>query len=241
MNHISLLRLLCAFTAMAFAAHPVIAGTGPKETITKEFTISGFDRVNIGSAFIIHVTKGENFKVTASGEQELVDDVKAELKNNELVVAFQENVNRVRLGRNTVTIEVVMPVLRGVNFGGTSSSTVKGFESSNFVAYIAGTAKSKIDIIAKEIFVDISGTASVELTGSAESLKTFVTGVAGLQAFNFPVKTANLEVTGTSSARVNVSETINAKASGTSTIRYKGSAKTGSLEIARLSSFKKAE
>jgi hypothetical protein len=46
-------------------------------------------------------------------------------------------------------------------------------------------------------------------------------------------------VAGTGTARVNAERTIRAKASGASTIRYKGNARIESQEIARLSSLKK--
>jgi hypothetical protein len=55
----------------------------------------------------------------------------------------------------------------------------------------------------------------------------------------FPVQDVTLDVTGTGTARVNAERTIRAKASGASTIRYKGNARIESQEIARLSSLKK--
>jgi hypothetical protein len=175
-----------------------------------------------------------------TGESEKVADVTADVRSGELVVAFRENNSRIRLGNNTVRVEITMPSLRAVNFGGTSASVVnEGFETSNFVAYLSGTAKAEIHMKAREIFADLTGTGTLNLFGSAETMKANVEGVSGLYALYFPVQDVTLDVTGTSTARVNAERTIQVKASGASTVRYKGSARIESQEVARLSSFKK--
>jgi len=229
-----------ALFGFLFAAilSPVLAG--PRETVTKEFKLSGFDRLQIGSAFTINVTKAETFSVKVTGESEKVADVTADVRSGELVVAFRENNSRIRLGGSTVRVDITMPSLRAVNFGGTSASVVnEGFETSNFVAYVTGTAKSEIHMKSREMFVDVTGSGEVNLYGVAEKLKASVEGVSGLNALSMPVQDVTLDVTGTSSARVSADRTIRAKASGASTIRYKGNARIESQEIARLSSFKK--
>lgn len=228
--------IVAILTCIAFSP----AAAGPQETITKEFKLSGFDRLQIGSAFIISVTKGDQFGVKVTGDREKVADVTARVRNSELVVAFKENNNRIRLGSNAVRVEIVMPSLRAVNFGGTSASVVhEGFETENFVAYITGTARSEIHMKSGEVFVDITGSGSVELIGSAQKIKATIEGASGLNALAFEVEDADLDVNGTSLARVNVSGTLQAKASGASTIRYKGDPQIKSQEIARLSSLKK--
>ena len=227
---------------LALLLSPLLAAAaaGPRETVTKSFDVSNFDRLNIGSAFTINVTKAETFSVKVSGESEKVADVTAEVRGNELVVAFRENNSRIRLGNSTVRVEIMMPSLRAVNFGGTSASVVnEGFETSNFVAYVSGTAKSEIHMKSREVFVDVTGTGTLNLFGSAETLKATVEGVSGLYALYFPVQDATLDVAGTGTARINAERTIRAKASGASTIRYKGNARIESQEIARLSSLKK--
>ncbi len=231
------LVLIFALSLLSFAG---AVSAGPRETITKEFKLSGFDRLQIGSAFTINVTQAENFSVKVTGESEKVADVTADVRSGELIVAFRENNSRIRLGSNTVRVEITMPSLRAVNFGGTSASVVnEGFETSNFVAYLSGTAKSEIHVKAKEIFVDLTGTGTLNLFGSAEKLKANVEGVSGLYALYFPVQDVTLDVTGTGTARVNAERTIQVKASGASTVRYKGNARIESQEVARLSSLKK--
>jgi hypothetical protein len=228
------------FVAVLFYVGLLPAVAGPQETITKELKLSGFDRLQIGSAFTISVTKGDSFSVKVSGEREKVADVTAQVRNSELVVAFKENNSRLRLGGTVVRVEIVMPSLRGVNFGGTSASVVhEGFETDNFVAYVTGTAKSEIHMKSREVFADLTGSSSLELIGSSQKLKATIEGASGLNGLAFEVEDANLDANGTSVARVNVSGAIQVKASGASTIRYKGDPQIKSQEIARLSSFKK--
>jgi len=211
------------------------------DTYTKKFDLKDFDRLTIGSAFKINVRPGEGFEVKISGEREYVNEVVAEVRGGELVISFTENKTRLRL-KNIVTVDITLPYLRAVTFSGTTTSTVyPGFKSSNFVAYISGTANADITMESKEMYLDVSGAANLKIKGQSEKLKVSTDGTSGLDAFDMPVVDAIIEVSGTSGAKINATETIKADATGAGSIKYKGTAKMSSLNSSRLSSVKKVD
>jgi hypothetical protein len=231
------LLLLAAFFLVAPGV--LLAADNP---VTKEFPLKDFDRIQVGSAFTITVSKSDTFKVVVSGEKEKVEDVLAEVKNGELRISFKENTSRVRLGNNTVKVEISLPSLRAASFGGSSSSKINpGFSGTNFVVYTSGVAKSEVHVDSKELFVDVSGSSTLTLVGKASFMKVNVAGLGSLRAYQMPVDDATLDVNGTCSANVLVNKSIKAKATGASTIRYKGNAAISSQEIGSLSSMKKVE
>jgi hypothetical protein len=211
------------------------------DTYTKTFNVKDFDRLKIGSVFKINVRPGEAFEVKVSGDREYVDEVTAEVKGGELEIAFKEGKTRLRL-KNSVTVDITLPYLRGVSFGGTTSSVVHpGFNTSNFVAYVSGTANAEITMESKEMYLDISGAANLKITGKSDQLKVSAEGTSGLDAYSLAVNDATLDVSGTSGAKINASNTIKANASGAASIRYKGNAKMASLNTTRLSTVKKVD
>jgi hypothetical protein len=211
------------------------------DTYSRTFDVKDFDRLKIGSIFKINVRPGEAFEVKVSGDREYVDEVMAEVKGGELEVGFKEGKTRLRL-KNAVTVDVTLPYLRAVSFSGTTSSVVHpGFNTSNFVAYISGTANSEITMESKEMYLDVSGAANLKITGKSDKLKVNTDGTSGLDAFSLAVNDATLDVSGTSGAKINASGTIKANASGAASIKYKGAAKLASVNSSRMSTVKKVE
>jgi hypothetical protein len=250
MKRISLLALLMG--AVCFSV-PTFAANGEKSpltsaspvaddaTFTKEFSVSDFEQLQIGAVFIVHVRPGDTFKVTVTGQKEDVENVEAEVRNNELTLSFTDK--KMRIGsRQKPRVEIQMPNLRAVRFSGTSKSVIHpGFSPGNFVAYLSGSADAEIEIESREMYLDLSGTSSLAIKGSAGQLKVNTSGAASLNAFDLLATEAQLDVSGTSGARVNVKNTIKASASGAGSIRYKGEAKLNSVSASRMSSIKKVE
>lgn len=223
---------------MPFYGQPIAA---MQDTYTKNFELKDFDRLKIGSIFKIHVRPGQAFAVKVSGDREYVDEVLAEVKGGELEITFKEGKTRLRL-KNAVTVEVTLPYLRAVNFSGTTNSTIHpGFTTSNFVAYISGTANSEITMESQEMYLDVSGAANLKINGKSDKLKVNTDGTSGLDAFNLAVAEATVDVSGTSGAKINASGSIKANASGAASIKYKGAAKVASMNTTRLSTVKKVD
>lgn len=212
-----------------------------QDTYTKNFDVKDFDRLKIGSVFKINVRPGQSFEVKVSGDREYVDELLAEVKGGELEVTFKEGKTRLRL-KNAVTIDITLPYLRAVSFSGTTNSTVHpGFTTSNFVAYISGTANAEITMQSQEMYLDISGAANLKIGGKSDKLKVNTDGTSGLDAFNLAVTDATVDVSGTSGAKINASGTIKANASGAASIKYKGTANVASINTTKLSTIKKVD
>jgi hypothetical protein len=91
------------------------------------------------------------------------------------------------------------------------------------------------------MYLDVSGAASLKITGKSDKLKVNTDGTSGLDAFDLAVNDATLDVSGTSGAKINASGTIKASASGAASIKYKGAAKLASVNSSRLSTVKKVD
>jgi hypothetical protein len=229
---------VCLQEGLTFYKHP---DASIQDTYTKNFEVKDFDRLKVGSIFKINVRPGQVFAVKVSGDREYVDEVLAEVKGGELEITFKEGKTRLRL-KNAVTIEVTLPYLRAVNFSGTTNSTIHpGFTTSNFVAYISGTANAEITMESQEMYLDVSGAANLKITGKSDKLKVNTDGTSGLDAFNLTVTDATVDVSGTSGAKINASGSIKANASGAASIKYKGDAKVASMNTSKLSTVKKVD
>lgn len=191
---------------------------------TRTFNVSNFDRLDLGSAFVINVKQGSGFKVTATGRSEDLDDLEASANGGQLVVKFR-NRSGWNQRRERVTINVTMPSLRGISFSGASKSTVTGFHNTKSLDIdISGASSSEIDVDAERVTIDFSGASNITLVGNAKRLDGDVSGATTLKAYDLKVASASVEVSGASNARLNVTDRLEAQASGASSVTYRGSA-----------------
>ncbi|GAB3326735.1 hypothetical protein GCM10027299_26120 [Larkinella ripae] len=190
---------------------------------TRTFTVSNFDKLDLGSAFTIHVTRGSGYKVTASGRASDLEDLEARVVSNELQVRYKDKLgNR---NRQRVTINISLPDLKAVEFSGASRSDVTGFRNlKELDVDISGASTSTIEVDAERLQVDLSGASNVTLTGQAKRLDGEVSGATTLKAYDLKVSSAKVDVSGASSARMHVTDRLEAEASGASSVTYRGSA-----------------
>ena len=124
--------------------------------------------------------------------------------------------------------EVTMPEIREVNASGGSRVSLDGFveEQDAFRTVVSGGGRISGEIHAERIEVSLSGGARAELSGSGERLSLSISGGGTGALEDLAVETVDADLSGGSQATVNVSEALDATASGgsrcaTSATRYR--------------------
>jgi hypothetical protein len=197
----------------------------------REFTLKDFERLNIGSAFQVHVSQGDKYLVRISGKKKDIDKVRARVKNGELEVFYKHKFNIFNwpINQERVRIDITMPSMAGVQFHGASESYIKGFNQehltgSAFDVQISGAAKSTIAINAQKIVADLNGAAELELKGNTEVLEAEVSSAARLRAFDLIAGEVDVDVSSSGLAEVNASNKLIAEATSAGRVRYRGEA-----------------
>ncbi|MDO1446823.1 PspC domain-containing protein [Rhodocytophaga aerolata] len=201
----------------------------------REFSLRDFDRLNIGSAFRVHVTQGDNYLVRISGDKEDIEDIRARVRDGELEVFYNNkfDIFNWNVNRDRIRVDITMPTLAGVHFHGASESYIQGFgdeqHTGNTVdVQVSGAAKSVIDIAAHKISADLNGAAELELKGRTEVLEAEVSSAARLRAFDLVAGEVDVDVSSSGLAEVHANEKLIAEASSAGKVRYRGEAKVTS-------------
>ena len=191
--------------------------------ISRTYDLKGFDRLSLGSAFEISVTKGD-YSVKVEGRKQDIDDLEAGVSAGKLRIRYKDSLGWGR-NRKRVTVTVSMPTLKGLDLSGATTSRVSGFNDLGTLDLdISGASKSDIQVKAQKIIMDASGASSITLTGNANRIEGEVSGATSIRAYDFPVKEAFLDVSGASNVRVSVNGKMEVEASGASSVRYRGTA-----------------
>jgi hypothetical protein len=192
----------------------------PRGTAIRTFDFKNFDALKMGDAFRVHVTAGSNFAVSATGERNDLDDLEIFVQDGELVARYDRIWNS---SRKRMDIDVVMPVLSGVDFSGAVDSDITGFENLSRIDFdMSGASRCDFEGSAKNITFELSGASEVELYGSGQFLDGELSGASKLNAFTLQIEQSDLNVSGASNANVWVTKFLKVDANGASKVRYKG-------------------
>ena len=201
--------------------------SGPYEETTKTYPLANFDRLDMGSAFRIEVRKGTAFQVQVRGNRRDIDDLGLNVRNSTLEIQYDRNRQRNR--RYDMFITVTMPTVRAVSFSGASRSTITGFTDLRELSIgLSGASRSTAIVNATSLSTDLSGASDLVVTGTGNQLSGSLSGASKMEAYDFPVNQADLDLSGASTARIRVNDALTVKASGGSTVRYKGTPRVNS-------------
>jgi hypothetical protein len=185
----------------------------------ENFTLSDFESLEIGDAFVIRVEQGNYFSIQARGDRRNISDLDIRKSGNTLIVRYDEYENR----QYETYIDIVMPTLSAATFSGATQSVITGFEElDNFRLSLSGASVAQTDLIASSVSIILSGASVADLRGSSSNLTAEVSGASTLKAFSFPVQTAEVNVSGASVGKVTVANHLHAMATGASTVLYRG-------------------
>jgi hypothetical protein len=204
--------------------------------VTQEMNLSGFKRLVISHAFEADVTQSDTYSVLITVDDNLVDHLDVSKRGDTLYVGMDD----ISLfGNATLRATITMPTLEGVEASGASKVTVSGFRSSGRLDLEASGASSiQGEIYCGNIQVRVSGASSVTLDGSGGNGDIGVSGASRARLEGFALQDVDVEASGASSATVNAAGTLDAEASGASTILYVGNPRLGRIEESGASSVK---
>lgn len=192
---------------------------GPYQSAQQSYGFTNFDRLDMGSAFVITVQQGPAYSITVEGDRRNLDDLDVYTRNGTLKAQYRVSRNR----QYTTTFRITMPSLRGVDFSGAVRSTVTGFTNlEGFDVTLSGASEGQFDVQAVRPTVNLSGASVLRMNGKGAFLTADLSGASSLQAFDYPVDNAGLDLSGASKANVTVSSSLVVEASGASSVRYRG-------------------
>jgi hypothetical protein len=213
------LSALLLFTVITLLFSCEVEDPGPLQEVSEHYSLVDFDRLEIGSAFHIEVEQAGTFSIRAKGDRRNINDLDVYKKGNTLIIEYDESADR----RHDTYITITMPVLKSVNFSGSSVSVVKGFESDDKLDYfLSGSSASQLDAGYREVNLVLSGASTLVMRGLGDEITAGISGASELSALDFPLREATINVSGSSSARVTVSDELHVIAAGSSAVLYQG-------------------
>lgn len=173
--------------------------TGSQRLTTEIRQVDVFTRLKNTGVFDVTITQGASQSVEITANDNIMGRVKTDVVNGQLKLELSDG----NYKDITVTANIVVEQLNGLENSGVGSIVASNIDSNNFT-------------------VSNSGDAEITISGIANKLDCFNEGAGDVHGFDFSVNEAELEIIGSGSIEINCANTLDAKINGSGDIFYKG-------------------
>ena len=163
--------------------------------------VSGFSEVELNGVGNLSIQQTGSESLSVEAEEDILPKIRTEVDNNRLIIG---------LGPNT-SISTTEPINYKLSVKALNVLKVSG----------SGNVEAE-DISTDELAVTISGTADVEMSGSADSQDVEISGSGDYKAEDLESIEVKIDVGGSGSALINVSEELDVEVSGSGSVEYVG-------------------
>ena len=206
-------------------AAAVIAAASPASAATRNFGISGFEKVRVEGPYKVRLTTGVAPFASASGPPAAIDKVAVEMRGNTLLVHSSTSSWGGYPGRDSGPVEINLGThdLSSAWLNGSGAIAIDKVKGLKFDLSVQGAGSAAIGAVdVDQLSVAVVGTGSANLAGQAGTLTAVVRGVSSLDAANLAIKDATIGAEGTANVAARVSNSVKVDGNGAVTIRLTG-------------------
>lgn len=211
-----------------------VRGSGTATTQTYDF--AEFKRLEIGNTFVVDVTQGESYAVSVTVDNNLVQYLDVAQRGDTVRIDLKPG----SYTNTSLTAQVTMPLLVSTDISGAGQVSLNGLQSEeDLQLVVSGASQVRGQATAANLDLVLSGASESSLMGQAAGLRVRASGASKTDLANYPVETANVDLSGASSGTINVSKSLDVSLSGASTLTYLGEPEISAQSITGASELKK--
>lgn len=197
----------------------------PADAATRNFGVSGFDRVRVEGPFKVRLTTGVAPFAMASGSAAALDSVAIDVQGRTLVVRGSRSSWGGYPGeaKGPVEISIGTHELSAAWINGSGSLAIDKVSGLAFDLSVQGAGAASIGSVAVDQFkVGLSGTASASIAGAAPRLTAIIRGISTLDASALIAKDATIGAQGPATVKATVTGTAKVDAQGAAAVGLAG-------------------
>jgi phage shock protein PspC (stress-responsive transcriptional regulator) len=198
-----------------------------KNNVADDFGLTDFDELEIRGVFDVNITRGDEYAVELIGSEADKEKYKIYRLGRTLVIDYERISKKFDwdvpvIEEDELRINITMPTLEKLEAEGYGKIEFEKFEADNIDIDLRGPVKLRGDIDTRDLVINLTGKSEADLSGHATNLDAELQFASKLRAYNLEVQDAIVEASGASSAKVNVSTSLEMEEGLASDIDYRG-------------------
>ena len=198
-----------------------------KNNVADDFGLTDFDELDIRGIFDVTIDRGDEYAVELFGSDAEKNKYKIYRSGQTLVIDYQSGKKKFDwdvdvIDADELRINITMPSLEKIEAEGYGKIEFENFETDDMDIEMRGPVKLRGELNARDLNIRLTGKSEAELSGRVTNLDADIQFASKLRAYNLEVNDAIVEVNGASSARVNVTNSLEMEEGLASDIDYRG-------------------
>jgi hypothetical protein len=195
-----------------------IRADGP--IITERINMASFTGIDLEIAGEVYIRQGSEQIVEIEAPEEIVEEMEFDVRNDIWEI---ETDRCLRYDGNDLRIFITLPNLDYLRISGSGDIISENiFLIDDLELQISGSGIIDVAAEADDIFTRISGSGDILLEGTADDLDFEINGSGDIKAFDLLANAADVNISGSGDAEVNVSDELNVRISGSGDVLYRG-------------------
>jgi hypothetical protein len=221
----------------------LIAVIGVQAQVTKKtLELPEFKSIYVNSNYTVYLKQTNKQEVTVEALTEIYELTTISVENGVLLINVErkpENNNKSIWAKiDDIKLNPTMKIYISVkNISELQVNGAGKIISENSLAAttlnlsIGGSGSMDLDIKGEVVKAEVSGSGKMMLKGYATSIDALVSGSGSINAFNCPLDSAKVKVSGSGACELNVTNAIDAIVLGSGTVKHKGNTKTATKKV----------
>jgi hypothetical protein len=206
------LALLLAVTGCGLLREP-----GPVRDERR--TLEAVTSVELRTSGDLTISAGEPAVLTITAGANQLPELTSEVRDGRLVLDANSS-----MPNGTFSYALVVPQLDGVTVAGSGSARGDAVAAGQFTAEVSGSGSLALtNVDATSVTARLDGSGNLQMSGTADTQTVELSGSGSYDGANLTTGDANVTVSGSGDANVNVTDRLTAEISGSGSIDYTGS------------------
>lgn len=186
--------------------------------------VTPFSGIKVSGGIDVYLSQGDDYSLAVSASEEKYrDNIKTEVKNEVLVVSYNNDHFGRNYGDKKLRVYVSFKTLESLEGSGASDIIINGTLAANsMLVKLSGASDIKGSVKITNLSLELSGASTVTINGTAQNLKVDGSGASDIKNYDLKVENCVAKLSGASDVRLTITNSISAHASGASTLYYEG-------------------
>ncbi len=195
---------------------------GSGNVITETRPVAGFNAVDLSDVGKLIIEQGNKEVLEITAEDNLMEYIESKVSGSQLDLGLKEFVNI--HPTKDITYRLTVKNINQIGSSGLGKIEAKKLVSENLSVEISGNGRISIDNLeAETLSLVISGLGDISLNGSATQQQLEISGAGNYNAPNLASEKAVVNISGSGTAILWVTEQLNLELSGAGKVHYYGS------------------
>jgi len=206
--------------ALFIGMSTVIAGNSDETQIRK---VENFNAIKVSTGIDLYLTMGSSEEVKIVADDDIIDDLKTEVKDGTLHIYVKQNNwfnwggNKTRKAYVTVSELVALHASSGSDVK--SENTIKG---ESLAVKASSGSDVELDVFYKNLSVDTSSGSDAKISGRVKTFEAESSSGSDIKAEGLEAKIGKLKASSGSDITATITDELYARASSGSDIKYYG-------------------